>query len=263
VEPILDVTAKRNASPRIVFFGALRQELSGLERGLVGREESAAGHQRLLRGQYEGQEVLLVQTGPGKQNAETAARTVLADCWPRAAVCIGFAGALQAELEGGDLVICWSLYHWDEHANLSGPLKCDEALIEAASEGSQAAGLGLRLGCSLTVEKECIGPGVKEELGQRVPADVVEMENYWLAQVAAEHGVPFVAVRAISDTLLQTLPEGCSFVDERGETPVGKVALHAVRHPGILLPLLRLSVNARRCTANLTAFAGAFLDLLG
>jgi hypothetical protein len=91
----------------------------------------------------------------------------------------------------------------------------------------------------------------------------VEMENYWLAQVAAERGVPFVAVRAISDTLFQTSPEGCSFVDERGETPMGQVALHAVRHPRSLVPLLRLAVNARRCTANLTTFAGAFLHLLG
>jgi hypothetical protein len=113
------------------------------------------------------------------------------------------------------------------------------------------------------VDEECVGPGVKERLGQRVPADVVEMENYWLAQVAAESGVPLVAVRAISDTLLETLPEGCSFMDERGETPMAEVAFHAIRHPRTLLPLLRLSVNARRCTANLTAFAEALLDVLG
>jgi adenosylhomocysteine nucleosidase len=262
VEPVVDVTVKGKGSPPIVFFAALRQELAGLERGLVGREESAAGNKRLLRGYYQGCPVLLVQTGPGKQNAMEAARSVLAGYSPRAAVCIGFAGALKAELEGGDLVLCSSLHYLDGQGKLSEPLSCDEALIELAAEASQSAGLGLRVGSSVTVDEECVLPGIKEGLGRRVRADVVEMEYYWLAQVAAERGVPFVAVRAISDTLLQTLPEGCSFMDERGETTVAEVALHAVRHPRSLLPLLRLSVNGRRCTANLTAFAGALLDVL-
>jgi hypothetical protein len=70
-------------------------------------------------------------------------------------------------------------------------------------------------------------------------------------------------VRAISDTLFQTLPEGCSFMDERGETPTAEVAFHALRHPRSLLPLLRLAVNGRRCTGNLTTFAGALLDSVG
>jgi adenosylhomocysteine nucleosidase len=263
VELVVDVTVKGKDSPPIVFFAALRQELAGLERDLVGREESAAGNQRLLRGYYQGCPVLLVQTGPGRQNAMEAARIVLPDYSPRAALCIGFAGAVKAELEGGDLVLCSSLYYVDGEGNLSEPLNCDEALIELAAEASQSAGLGLRVGGSVTVDEECVLPGIKEGLGRRVRADVVEMENYWLAQVAAERGVPFVAVRAISDTLFQTLPEGCSFMDERGETPIAEVVFHTIRHPRSLLPLLRLTVNGRRCTANLTTFAGALLDVLG
>jgi adenosylhomocysteine nucleosidase len=263
MELILVPTVKGKDSPPIVLFAALRQELAGLERGLVGREESAAGNKRLLRGYYQGCPVLLAQTGPGKQNATEATRIVLASYSPRAAVCIGFAGALKAELEGGDLVLCSSLYYLDGQGKLSDPLSCDSALVELASEASRSAGLGLHLGCSVTVDEECVLPGIKEGLGRRVRADVVEMENYWLAQVAAERGVPFVAVRAISDTLFQTLPEGCSFMDERGETPMAEVVFHTIRHPRSLLPLLRLTVNGRRCTANLTAFAGAFLDLVG
>jgi nucleoside phosphorylase len=263
VELVVDLTVKGKDSPPIVFFAALRQELAGLERGLVGREESAAGNKRLLRGYYQGCPVLLVQTGPGKQNAVEAARIVLAGYSPRAAVCIGFAGALKAELEGGDLVLCSSLYYLDGQGKLSEPLNCEAALVQTASEACQSAGLVLRVGGSVTVDEECVLPGAKEGLGRRVPADVVEMENYWLAKVAAERSVRFVAVRAISDTIHQTLPEGCSFMDDRGETPVAEVALHAVRHPRSLLPLLRLAVNARRCTTNLTAFAGALLNVLG
>ena len=73
--------------------------------------------------------------------------------------------------------------------------------------------------------------------------------------------MPFAAVRAISDTIDQPLPEGCNFVDQRGETNVARVVLHALRHPGSVTPLLRLSTNAREATANLTAFATAFLEL--
>ena len=78
------------------------------------------------------------------------------------AVCIGFAGALRPELEGGDLVVCSSPYRIDEDMKLSEPLNCDEALVQAAMEASQLAGLGLRSGNSLTLEEECGAPGAED-----------------------------------------------------------------------------------------------------
>jgi adenosylhomocysteine nucleosidase len=263
VEPFLDVAASQDASPHVAIFAALRQELSALERGMEAREESTAGNLRLLRGQFHGHEILLAQTGPGRENAQEAASFVLGQYSPRVAVCVGFAGALTAELEGRDLVVCESLYRLDEHTNLSTPLTCDERLVKAGMEASRSAGLHLRRGNSLTVDEEASAPGSKAALGRLGPVHVVEMENYWLALEAGERGVPFVAVRAISDTVDQALPEGCSFVDQRGEARAGKVVVHALRHPRSVVVFLKLAANARRCTSNLTAFAVAFLDLLG
>jgi adenosylhomocysteine nucleosidase len=261
VEPGVDVSARGDARPPIIFFAALRQELTGLEKGLAVEDQRLSSNCRQVRARYGAREVLLAQTGPGRDNAQRAARLVLDERRPRLAIALGYAGALTVDLEIADLVLCEEVYRLGDGATLSSPVPCDQGLLELASKALERGGLAAHRGNSVTVDEECSDPRAKEGLGRLGPVQVVEMENYWLAREARERGVPFVAVRAISDTLDQPLPEGCDFVDQRGETDVGRAALHVLRHPGSVLPILRLGRDAGKATANLTAFATAFLEL--
>jgi adenosylhomocysteine nucleosidase len=261
VELGLDVSAEGDVPPPIIFFAALRQELAGLEKALAVEERRLSGHCRQVRARCGAREVLLAQTGPGRDNAQQAVRLVLDGCRPRMVMALGFAGALTADLGVGDLVLCEEVYRLGDGGTLSSPVQCDQGLLELATKALEPGGLAARRGNSVTVDEECSDPRAKEDLGRLGPVQVVEMENYWVAREARERGVPFVAVRVISDTLHQALPEGCNFVDQRGETDLGRAALHVLRHPGSVVPLLRLSANARQAAANLTAFATAFLEL--
>jgi adenosylhomocysteine nucleosidase len=261
VEPNLDVSARGDVRPPILFFAALRQELAGLERALVVEEHHRSSHCRQVKARHGAREVLLAQTGPGRDNAQRAARLVLDEWRPRLTVAVGYAGALRSDLEIADLVLCEEMYRLGAGETLSSPVQCDQGILELACEALERGGLVARRGNSVTVDEECGDPYAKEGLGRLGPVHVVEMENYWLAREARERGVPFMAVRAISDTLDLPLPEGCDFVDQKGETDVARAALHVLRHPGSVIPILRLGRNAGKATANLTAFATALLEL--
>ena len=256
------MSVEKDVALPIAIFAALRLELAELERGMALLEQRKQGNCRLVRARHGGAEVLLAQTGPGRDNAQRAARLVLDEYRPRIALAVGLAGALKGDLEGGELVVCEEAYRLGGGADLSPPLQCDEGLVELASKALRRGGLAARVGNSLTVDDAYSAPSLKERLASLAPAEVVEMENYWLAQEMERQGTPFLGVRAISDPLDQSLAEGVTFVDQTGEARTVKVALHALRHPSDVILLLRLSLNVRRSAANLTAFVAAFLELL-
>jgi adenosylhomocysteine nucleosidase len=246
----------------IAIFAALRQEIGGLEKEMVVEENRQEGNCRLLKGRYRGQEIVLTQTGPGKGNAERAAGLIIVDYPPKRMVCVGFAGGLKPELKGGDLVLCESLYNLTR-GSLAEPQFSDKALVQLATETLRREGLRFHRGNSLTVSEELPAPRQRRSLGQSMPVDIVEMENYWLATQAARWGIPFIAVRGISDPVYQPLPERRAFVDTRGEVDRREVALYGLVHPGSIMSFLRLLLNTRRASTELAAFLTAFVDALG
>ncbi len=246
----------------IAIFAALREEITGLEKEIVEQEQRQEGNCRLLEGRYRGKKIILTQTGPGKANAERAAHLVIEQYSPDGMVCVGFAGGLKPELRGGELVLCESYYHLTHEKTLSEPQFSDKALGQLATETLRRAGLDFHRGSSLSVSEELTAPEQKEWLGRSLPVDIVEMENYWLARQAARRGVPFIAVRGISDTVDQPVPEGQAFVDAKGDVDRRRVALYVLVHPGSIMPFVHLFDNSRRARTNLTAFLSAFVDAL-
>jgi len=78
-------------------------------------------------------------------------------------------------------------------------------------------------------------------------ADVVDMESHIAAEFAARHGIPFLALRVVSDTAHDAIPSAAL----AGMIPGGGVAPLAVinelrRRPMQLPALLRTAINAAR-----------------
>jgi nucleoside phosphorylase len=260
MESVLRVANGEIARPEVAVFAALRREIEPLA-GMVSVESQETRDScRILTGRYGGLRLVLVQTGPGGERAAAAASLVYDELQPRIALSLGFAGALREDLGVGDLVVCESVRHMGEDGLVSEPLYCDRELLRVAIEASKASRLDVRTGRSLTVNRQCGEPGAKQRLGKRVPVDVVEMENYWLAQEASRRGRPFLAVRAVSDTMHQSLPEVQDLVDRRGETNSGRALLRLVRRPRSMVPVLRLARSAGQAASNLSSFLVAFLS---
>ncbi len=89
------------------------------------------------------------------------------------------------------------------------------------------------------------------EHGAPVPA-TVDLETASLARVAHEAGVSYMALRAVSDPVGETLPlDFNEFADETGHVRQGAVARHALRYPRLIPTLRRLGRRVGRCAERL------------
>jgi adenosylhomocysteine nucleosidase len=87
----------------------------------------------------------------------------------------------------------------------------------------------------------------------RTPADrarltglACDMESAALAAVAAAAGVPFIALRAVTDETRHTLPDFDRLTDRAGQLTPGFGLLHFLTRPADIPRLLRLGPASRR-----------------
>lgn len=243
----------------IALLGALEQEIAWL-RGhlLIGKAVREPGCD-ICEGEYQGRGVLLVRTGIGGRRAEAAARLACQRYSLRALVSFGFAGALSPELEVGDVVICRRLWRGG-----SGPADAPEALDSDPGLVSLATETGPRLvGETVTVGRVVERRAERDRLAQTYGAQVVEMESYWVARAAAEGGVPFLAVRIVSDAVTQELPQFSRFLDPGGRLVWRRALWYLAPRPAQLWRLLRLRHNTSPAARGLGLFMERLLARLG
>jgi adenosylhomocysteine nucleosidase len=242
----------------IALLGALREEIRDLRRHMSLAKVLAEPTCHVYRGEYRGQEVLLAQTGVGRQRAERATELVLGHYTVSALVSLGFAGALAVPLRVGDMIVCSTLHC------ATGPTKeaarpmsyhSDVDLLRLATEALKDTGMRVCIGSGVTVPQLVGSPEKKGELGRAFQAHIVDMESYWIARIASGRQIPFVVVRAISDTARETLPPFDEILALDGGWQWRKAVSYLFGRPQHLAALLRLSRNARAARRNLTAFA--------
>ena len=95
---------------------------------------------------------------------------------------------------------------------------------EIAPQGRGDGKAGVRVGAILGLDRMLSSPGEKAAAFARSGALAVDMESHHVASAAAERGLPFIAIRAISDEAHETLPAVlASFVDTEGRTKMSAV----------------------------------------
>jgi adenosylhomocysteine nucleosidase len=249
----------------IAFLGALRQELAGLQRHVALKKVLAEPACILYSGEFRGREILLAQTGMGRARAEAGTRLVLDRYAATTVISFGFAGALAPNLRVGDIVLCSTL-HGTTAATPGNPgpipYHSDGRLLGLAQEALQRTTVRFLTGNSVTVPQVVCSPKEKEELARAVPAHLVDMESYWIARIAAEQRVPFLSLRAISDTHLDLLPPFDRFLAADGRWRWREAASFFVRHPQHLALLVDLARNTRQARTTLTAALGCLVAVL-
>jgi adenosylhomocysteine nucleosidase len=243
----------------------LREEVFGLRKQMGLVEILADPACRLYGGEYRGRDILLVQTGMGRQRAETATKLVLEHYTVDALISLGFAGALTEGLEVGDAVICATLHGAPgsiQGATRPRSYSSDDDLLRLAAQALEGTVVRGRIGNGVTVPQLVRSPEERRELGRAFDADIVDMESYWIAQIASERQIPFVAVRTISDTWQDHLPPFDQMMTAEGGLKWKDVFSYFLRHPQHLVMLFNLSQNARRARKNLTTFSDCFVAKL-
>jgi adenosylhomocysteine nucleosidase len=95
-------------------------------------------------------------------------------------------------------------------------------------------------------------PAAKAALHRETGALAADMESYIAAQVAARHGLPFAALRTVSDGANDTLPAAVSdAIGSDGDVRTSVVLGAVARNPLQIPTLIRLARNTNRAMASL------------
>jgi adenosylhomocysteine nucleosidase len=91
----------------------------------------------------------------------------------------------------------------------------------------------------------------KRRVRRQYSAAAVDMEAAAVAGVARKHGVPFMAIKAISDDTSFSMPEFGRWIDQQGTLHTGRfLAAHLLR-PMSWSRMARLAINSRRASRKL------------
>jgi len=197
---------------------------------------------------------LLAVSGMGCAAAEQAARRLI-DAGASGLVSFGLAGGLDPEIGAGDIVLPSEVISRDG-ARFPASQEWRERLGAAV-----AARMPVVTGSLLTAAQAIDSVEDKAAAFRETGAVAVDMESLAVAQVAAAHHLPFIAVRAIVDTAADALPRAVLAASESGHIRIWRLMGGLALAPAELAALFRLAQRYRAAMRSLAAIAGALAPL--
>jgi adenosylhomocysteine nucleosidase len=203
-----------------------------------------------IRGQLHGKSVAVLHTGVGRKICAHRMDVALRREEFEFVISAGFAGALEKELRIGNLLVS---------ENYSSP-----QLLRSAQNA--LTGDGVFQGKLLTVPEVIESNSEREQLAARTGAAAVDMETEFIAEICADHQLPMLSLRAISDTPSEPFPAPAHvlFDIEKQRTDFLRLAFYLIKHPGAFARLNafreRVSVARKALAATLNVLVRA--DLL-
>ena len=242
----------------IAIFGAVKEEITGIKRAMNISDRVRLGKTDAWPGRWKQQNIVLVRSGVGQHRAEDAVHQIIDHFKPKVLISTGYAGAVQPEMNVGDLLIADSIMEADDKGGrkyFPDPNWLNRARSITSPEGTKAVVGGL-----LTVNTVIHDPTTKRELGSNYCVQAVEMETSAIARVAGNKGLPLLSVRVISDGIDQELLDSSSFLGSDGEISTLKAGWYVLTHPGSLKSALSLRAQTQFATQILTKFLSDLLD---
>jgi adenosylhomocysteine nucleosidase len=198
---------------RTAIVSAMHEELSAVLALLPDERRQVAGGRDYWVGHVHGQEVVAVLSRIGKVAAATTATALIERFRVDRILFTGVAGGLAHGVNRGDVVVADSFLQHDLDASPLFPryevplyatdrFATDPAVTEQLAAAVRQALHGTRVHRGLVVSGDRFVSSAAESLAlQKALPDalVVEMEGAAFAQVCRDYGVPFAAVRTVSD----------------------------------------------------------------
>jgi nucleoside phosphorylase len=213
--------------PRVGIVAALAREVDSLVRGKRPTRVIAEGRRIAV---YETDSWVAACGGIGREAAQASAEVLVEKYKVNTLMSCGLSGALIPQLKLPQTFIAGRV-------------------IDAAStrEWSNPAGA-----VTLVSAASILGPAAKRELASKFSAQAVDMEAAAVAEVAEQAGIPFVALKSISDELDFPLPPLQRFVKADGSLAMGRLLVFLLFHPGQWPAVIALARNSRRASLALT-----------
>lgn len=255
---------------RIALFAAFPQELRHIARNLRIKEKVRTGSFNIALADYSpSSEVVVVESGMGIHNTQTAFSHVVDQYHPDFILSVGFGGALYDGASIGDLV--WAskvfLVPAAEEGSPVPPPDCWQQL----STGPGARDICLRLslqfpvreGNVLTLTNWVEKSKLMKSLPAELPLPVSDMETYFFAKLSAGAGLPFLAVRSITDSADEEIPrELLRVTDEAGNYKLPRALGIVLSSPQLIPDIVRLGRNSHVASRKLWSLMESLAGIL-
>jgi adenosylhomocysteine nucleosidase len=190
---------------------------------------------------------LLVVSGIGHAAATSAARS-LVNAGATALASFGLAGGLDPRLTVGTVFLPAEVI--SQHATFTTSYEWRRRL-SAALTGIQAVIDGKLLTSSTAIA----AVDAKAAAFNQTGASAVDMESIAVAQIAASHALPFLAVRVIVDTATDRLPKSVMDASVAGQLRLWSLIIGLLLAPTDLSAVVRLARRYRVANRSLRAVA--------
>ncbi|MFQ5660770.1 MAG: hypothetical protein ACE5GZ_10095 [Gammaproteobacteria bacterium] len=200
----------------------------------------------------------LLVCGMGAERAKRAARQLI-DVGAERLVSCGTAGATSADLEPGDLIIPETI------AATGGQIyptasQWRSSTVNRLSDCPCSIYLG-QLADSMHVLTTAAD---KWSLQQEIGSQAVDMESAAIAGIAAKHEIPYIVIRAISDSSKMMIPDAVIAVsDAYGRIRVTRLIKMLATRPGQIPQLIQLATGFMAAAKTLKWIGRRLEQVLG
>ena len=196
----------------IGIIGALDDEVREIISLLDGRNTETVGGIEFNTGSLYGKNVVIARCGVGKVFAAICAEAMIIKYSPSLIVNSGVGGALDKSLRPLDIVFADKLVQHDMDTSPIGDpvglisginrvyFETDERARKILEDSAKEQGVNYLVGTVATGDKFISDKADKDRITELFGASACEMEGGAIAHTAFVNGVPFMVVRAISDS---------------------------------------------------------------
>jgi len=222
----------------IAITFALPAESPEFLRCLSNKSQIDRNDVRVIRGKIDDRTIEVVHTGVGAKVCRQRMGKFLQDQQFDCLISAGFAGALNDQLQVGDLLLAENF-----------------STVDPSEKHSSLSSLSLHIADLLTVPALIDSREERNKIAHTSSAAAVDMETEFIARACAEHGIPLLSLRVISDTPCEPfpIPTKVLFDIERQGTHMVKLATFLLAHPNRVPRLIKFArsiAQARKILAN-------------
>src|SRR5579863_8931332 len=171
-------------SKKIAIIAALEHELRPLIKNWPQTKSPHEGRDFTF---YESSYAVAVCSGIGPEPARRASEAIITQYSPALLISAGIAGALTPDLKVGETIFPVTIID-----------ARDSSRHETAIQNAPIANAPLAKTIVVS-SPEIAGAEQKRKLGKAYAAHAVDMESASIARAAEAHGLPFIAIKTISD----------------------------------------------------------------
>ncbi|HEY5992040.1 MAG TPA: hypothetical protein VIU10_05635 [Candidatus Udaeobacter sp.] len=223
---------------------ALPAESSDFLRHLRNQSRTDRSGIRTIRGAIYDRAVEVLHTGVGEKVCHQRVAEFLQDQQFDLLISSGFAGALNDKLQIGDLLFAKNF-----------------STVELTEVGSSFSHLPIHEADLLTVRALIDSNDEQNKIARTSGAAAVDMETEFIARACAEHGVPLLSLRVITDTPREPFPAppNVLFDIEQQRTRFLTLATFFLARPNRVPQLIQFT---RRIARVRKILASALLDVV-